>query len=289
MAEAAAADFVEKSAEELAKLTKAERTAYYQARQAALKEQQAPKKQLTKAERRQLQEAQRKAKADKQDEADSSLEVLEELKLQGLSEEQAKEMLQHLATAVEVEEDEEDMEDLEASVRRWMSEQPDTIGDQDAKDTLQDFNMSVRFQGHVDSTPPDHVGSILKVISEECCKIVTVGEKLQPTTVSKQVEPLMSKWGGVLEQLVGRIDDALVVADVVVGTVHETVRLNCSMPDCLQVGILMALREHTEVISDDDMLTGCRRLQERSRVMEKFIDFLEEAVEDEDEEGDSDA
>jgi len=287
MAEAESVEpFVEKSAEDLAKLSKAERTAYYQAKQAAQKGQQGPKKQLTKAERRQLQEAQRKAKADKLDEASSNIEMLEELKLQGLSEEQAKEMLEHLASAVEVDDEEEEAEDLLASVRRWMHEQPASIRDQDAADSLQEFNMSVRFQGHVDSTPPDHVGAILKVISEECCKVVAAGEKLQPTTVSKQVESLVAKWGGLLEQLMGKIEDVLVAADAVVGTVHETVQASCSMPDVVEVGVLMALREYTDVISDDDMLAGCRRLQERSRVMEKFIDFLEEAVEEDEDEDD---
>mmetsp|Transcript_20940 Transcript_20940/g.48091 ORF Transcript_20940/g.48091 Transcript_20940/m.48091 type:complete len:286 (-) Transcript_20940:55-912(-) len=276
--------FLEKSAEDLAKMSKAERTAYYKAKQAAQKDQQGPKKQLTKAERSQLQEAQRKAKADKLAEVSSNVEMLEELKLQGLSEEQAKEMLTHLHSAVEVDDEEEEAEDLLASVRRWMSDQPDSI--RDADDSLQEFNMSVRFQGHVDSTPPDHVGAILRVISEECCKAVADGEKLQPTTVSKQVERLVSKWAGLLEQLMGKIEDILVAADAVVGTVHENVKASCSMPDVVEVGILMALREHTDVISDDDMLAGCRRLAERSRVMDKFIDFLEEAVEDDDEDDD---
>jgi len=47
----------------------------------------------------------------------------------------------------------------------------------------------------------------------------------------------------------------------------------------------MALRDSTDDIEDEDLLTGCKRLDPMTKVMEKFIEFLEDELEDSDEDG----
>lgn len=289
----------ELSDEELRKLTKEERKAYHQARRAAevsavVASDQVPlAKQLTKAQRRELQERQRKVKEDKKEASVDNEELLKELRLQGLSEDQAREVMAEMARGQmepeDEEEEEQEPEDLLASVRKWIMDQKDI---QVTKDALHDFNMKVRFQGHVDTTPPDHIGAILQVLVDDAlagCDLAA--PKLQPTTVAKAVQPVVVRWGPLLEPLYEKIDDPLTGADTVLSAVHKGLAAHVEVPETNQahvmVGSLMALRE-INMIEDEDLLTGCRRYEPRSRVMDKFIEFLEEALDDEDDDDDED-
>eukprot|EP00441_Pelagodinium_beii_P032690 CAMPEP_0197626184 /NCGR_PEP_ID=MMETSP1338-20131121/5268_1 /TAXON_ID=43686 ORGANISM="Pelagodinium beii, Strain RCC1491" /NCGR_SAMPLE_ID=MMETSP1338 /ASSEMBLY_ACC=CAM_ASM_000754 /LENGTH=365 /DNA_ID=CAMNT_0043196703 /DNA_START=69 /DNA_END=1166 /DNA_ORIENTATION=- len=281
----------EKTPAELAKMTKEERKAYHEARRAAEKQGgggggggAAPAKQLTKAERRALQEAQRKVKEDSKQAGKENEELLAELKLQGLSEDQAREVMNEMLKGEEVEEDDSDddeVEDLASSTRRWMKEQPEKV----AKDAMRDFNMKVRFQGHVDTTPPDHIACILMHIFEEACSGVDLKDaKLQPQKVAKKAEPLLTRWAPLLEPLYEKIDDVLAGTDAVCKAVQEALPED-KAPETArataQVGCFMALRE-IDMIEDEDLLTACRRLEPRSKVMDKFIDFLDEDSDEDD-------
>eukprot|EP00438_Fugacium_kawagutii_P009297 Skav235247 [mRNA] locus=scaffold3995:332260:334398:+ [translate_table: standard] len=122
------------------RLPQEERKAYHEARRAA-QTQAAPKKQLTKAERRAVQEAQRKVKEESTKKVGTDEELMAELKLQGLSEDQAwtlrgsakkcsaREMVKVMQEGEHLEGDDEDdaEEDLAASVVRWMNEQESSV------------------------------------------------------------------------------------------------------------------------------------------------------------------
>mmetsp|Transcript_59049 Transcript_59049/g.127742 ORF Transcript_59049/g.127742 Transcript_59049/m.127742 type:complete len:311 (+) Transcript_59049:28-960(+) len=289
-------DVPELSAEELAKLSKEERKAYHtkrrQAQQSAAPAEAKPK--MTKAERRAQQEAQRQKLESKKEQEKESGELLKELVLQGLSEEQAKHVMAEMArTELNPKDDDDDDddevedEDLLASVRRWMG------GPRDeklrAEELLHDFNLSVRFQGHVDTTPPDHLGALLRVLTEDVCRELDLqAPKIQPGAVAKKAKPFVETWVFIIEEFYGKIEDCLQAADVVVNSVHEGVEAVASEApeatrDCAMVGVLMALREGTDAMEDDDLLTGCKRFQPKSTVLEKFIEFLEEALEESEE------
>lgn len=278
----------ELSPEELSKLSKQERTAYYKARLAVAKPKTAAApKALTKAERRAAQEASRLKKAEKNVNESENKELLEELKLQGLSEEQARlvmaEILEQDGELEEEDDDDAEVEDLLASVRRWMGEHR---ADEQRTDLLHDFNMSVRFQGHVDSTPPDHLCAVLQVVSETACNSFT-SAKVQPGAVAKAVGSTVEHWSPLVEQIYEKISDIMTAVDAVVGGVQQGVQAaGAEAPqesrDAAVVGVLMAIREHVEAIADDDLLTGTRRLEPRTVVLEKFIEFLEEALEEDD-------
>mmetsp|Transcript_91220 Transcript_91220/g.247392 ORF Transcript_91220/g.247392 Transcript_91220/m.247392 type:complete len:308 (+) Transcript_91220:79-1002(+) len=289
----------ELSPEELAKLSKEERKAYHQARRAAQTTQavEKPAAPLTKAQRRAIQDAQRKAKDDVKNASMGNEEMLKELKMQGLSEDQARNVMAELLagnTVADVDDDDEDAdpEDLLGSVRRWICEQKN---EQITKDSIRDFNMKVRFQGHVDSTPPDHLRCILRVVVQEACAGCDLAApKLQPGAVAKRVQPCVERWAPLLEVLFGKIDDVLEGADTVIHGIEEGIEACQAEADvpaaglaCGVVGSLMAVRE-IDMIEDEDLLAGCRRSSTAGKVMEKFIEFLEEALEDEDEDEEDD-
>jgi hypothetical protein len=297
--------FVEKSKEELDKLSKDDRRAYYQAKLAAEKAQKSagagsseanPKasQPLTKADRRKIQEAQRKTKEDKANEGKEGDELFAELKLQGLSEDQAREVMREMLSGAGggdeagADDDEEDVEDLLGSVRKWMEEQPTTV----AEDALRDFNMKVRFQGHVDSTPPDHLSAILQVLVGQACGACDLSAKnFQPNSIAKVLQPLLERWAPLLLPLHGKIADVLDAVNAVISGITTAV-VATGAPETVQetavVGSLMAVREIDDLVEDDDLLVGCKGIENRGRITDKFIEFLESCLEDEEDDEDED-
>lgn len=241
---------------------------------------------MSKAERRQIQEAQRKLKEDSKQAGKDNEELLAELKLQGLSEDQAREVMAEMLKEEAMEEDlddEPDEEDLLSSVRRWMSEQDAKV----TKGLLSDFNLKVRFQGHVESTPPDHLNCVIRLVCEEACAGCDLtSAKLQPTAVQKKAAPLLERWLPILEPLYGKIDDVIVATDSVCKAVQEGVKAEAGH-DPAVVGCLMALRD-IDLVEDEDLLTGCRRMEPRGQVLDKYIGFLEDAIASDDDEEDDD-
>lgn len=281
----AAAPVKELSPEELAKLSKEERKAYHEARRAA-QPLPAAKKQLTKAERREEQEAQRKAKEEKTKKVGNDEELLAELKLQGLNEDQAREMAKEMQQGEKLEGDDDDEgegEDLAASVARWMSEQEEIT-----KESLRDFNMKVRWQGHVNTLPADHLGCILKILFKDACVSCDLSGKLQPTAVAEKLKAPLARWGPVLEPMYQSIDDVMLGPDCVCSAATEAVNEAVQASNGTEaagaaaiVGCYMALRED-DILPDEELLMGCRRISSEhpSTVLEKFVEFLEDALED---------
>eukprot|EP00927_Polykrikos_kofoidii_P086733 TRINITY_DN9810_c0_g1_i1.p1 TRINITY_DN9810_c0_g1~~TRINITY_DN9810_c0_g1_i1.p1 ORF type:complete len:360 (+),score=83.77 TRINITY_DN9810_c0_g1_i1:74-1153(+) len=287
----------ELSADELKCLSKEERKAYHQARLAAgVGNSNAGKKPITKEERRVMQEAQRKAKDEKKETLGEREALLAELKLQGLSEDQAKVLMAEMSGAPIVEgddeQDEDEEDDLLSGVKRWMSE----VGSEKTnKDSIRDFNMKVRFQGHVDSTPPDHLTCLLKVVAAEACSRLdlTGAKPPQPAAIAKSITPAMRQWAGIIGGLYEKIDDVFAAADVIVQVIAEEVRAACgdapaNVKDCVIVGHLLAIREEVEVIADEEILAGCRKLDSPGPVIAKFVTFLEEEVNGDSDDDDED-
>mmetsp|Transcript_26224 Transcript_26224/g.54818 ORF Transcript_26224/g.54818 Transcript_26224/m.54818 type:complete len:342 (-) Transcript_26224:60-1085(-) len=292
----------ELSPEQLAKLSKEERKAYHEARRAQAKGQAKaePKKQLTKAERRQIQEEQRKVKEASKDDGKEDDKLLADLKLQGLSEDQARAVMLEMRKNVELDDDEFDedgVEDFPTSVRRWMNEQPQTLGE----DPMRDFNMQVRFQGHVDTTPTDHLGCLLSILFEEACstcisEAAASKKKLQPMAIAKKLEKPLTRWAPLLKALYRKISeigdeigDPFQAADVVcsssqtaAGSAATATSAKEAEGAIAMVGCLVGLRE-ADLVEDDELLQGCRRMpfdNERPIVLEKFMEDLDDEDED---------
>lgn len=232
---------------------------------------------------------------DKKQDVGEKDQMIKDLILQGLTEDQARVVAQEIEKGGveegEVSDDEEEDMSLLGSVQSWMHE---VSNEKIGKEHLQDFNLKVRFQGHVDSTPPDHVLCILKVICIQVCKEVDmITPKLKPTVCAEKAKPLLEKWSPLLNALLGKITDVLDATDSVVKAVQESVREpGVEGPEANKetavVGFLMAVRDE-EVgldLDDDDLLTGCKRIENPSMVMQKFVEHLEESLADSDEESD---
>eukprot|EP00440_Ansanella_granifera_P011896 gb/GFBE01012928.1/.p1 GENE.gb/GFBE01012928.1/~~gb/GFBE01012928.1/.p1 ORF type:complete len:341 (+),score=92.95 gb/GFBE01012928.1/:1-1023(+) len=287
--------FSEKTKEELAAMSKEERTAYHKAKLAAAKAkaQDSAEPAMSKAEKRtqarEKQEADRRRKEEATHADSDDRELLAQLKLQGLTDDQAKEFLAQMKESKVTDDadsdDDDAAENLVDSVRAWMSHQGETKIDSEA---LRDFNLKVRFQGFVETTPPDHLGAMLEVIASQACAGSDLLSK-QPAAVADHVRSTMSRWTFMLDQLYSKCD-ALKAADIVVSSVRAGVAQSAKSDtsdlakDCALVGILMALRDEVDAVTDEDLLTGCSRLDSDSKVVQGFMDHLEEADEDSDEE-----
>jgi hypothetical protein len=289
----------EKTKDELASMTKAERTAYHKARMAVAtaKPKAAANDGLSKADiraqARTKQEEDRARKENAQNKAGADAEALEELKLQGLTEGTAREVLTQMrseAASAVVEDPDEDDDDEDTSllgcVRTWMAEQDGQTID---GDSVRDFNLKVRFQGHVESTPPDHLGATLQVIAAKCFTEMELASVKQPQVVAKKVQPTVAKWAPLLETFYTKCD-CLVAAEILVASPREGVAdasMSEAARDCVLVGFLMAIRDELEPVDDEDLLTACRKLNSSTKVMQGFIEFLEDQGSDEDDDEES--
>jgi len=99
---------------------------------------------------------------------------------------------------------------------------------------------------------------------------------VQPAAVSKAAMPLIAQWLYMIELLYEKIDNSpedIEPIDVVVGAVSESV-MTSDAPKPAQesavVGIIMAIREQADSIADEDLMFGCKRMEGRSNVMDKF-------------------
>merc|ERR1719324_1550276 len=92
----------------------------------------------------------------------------------------------------EEDDEEENMpEDFLGAVRKFIKD----LEEMDAQDALRDFNLQVRFQGHVDTTPPDHLAAILCVfISEALGSVDLKAPKVQPGAVAKSMQGKFERW-----------------------------------------------------------------------------------------------
>merc|ERR1712232_41697 len=198
-------------------------------------------------------------------------------------------MSREAAAAAEEAEDDDDDEDLSllGCVRSWMADQE---GDRTNSDSLHDFNLKVRFQGHVDSTPPDHMGAVLQAIAMQSCTELELESAKQPALVAKKVQPIISKWAFLLGEFYKKCD-CLAAADIIVSSLSAGVAaahpgLSDAAGDCMLVGFLMATRDELEPVEDEDLLTACRKLDSTTKVMQGFIEFLDDGSDDEDDEDD---
>jgi len=195
--------------------------------------------------------------------------------LQGLSQEDAIEVMKQEAMAAEeldAEEAQSDDEpdDLQSTVKKYLGSVVEVA--EDSKDAVHDFNLKVRFQGHVESTPPDHLACLLELLFGDAVGAVNLDDaKLKPNAVAKAAAPVLEKWTPLLEGLYSKID-VMEAADLVVQMAHK-VPTGKPAAVVAAVGCLMAVQE-IDIMEDSDLQTACKRLEPRSKVLEGFIEFL---------------
>jgi len=115
--------------------------------------------------------------------------------------------------------------------------------------------------------------------------------KPQPNVMAKKITPFLTQWLALIGGLYTKVGDVLEAANIIVTTISNTVaKVGAEAPDacrqCAVVGFLMALREEIDTMEDEELLPACRRLESGGKVMEKFVEFLEEEVAGSDEDDD---
>lgn len=124
---------------------------------------------------------------------------------------------------------------------------------------------------------------------QSCTELELVSAK-QPAAVAKKAQPYVSKWAFLLAEFYKKCD-CLAAAEIVVsslsaGAVAVHPDLSDAVRDCVLVGFLMAIRDEVEPVEDEDLLTACRKLDSSTKVMQGFIEFLDDQGSDEDEDED---
>merc|ERR1711957_632386 len=158
------------------------------------------------------------------------------------------------------------------------------------KDVLPDFNLKVRFQGHVNSTPPDHFGAILEAIAADVVAATDLPGLKQPTPLAKSAGVVFDKWSGMLDALLEKVD-IIESGDIIVTALRAGLSsaggdavADAAKKDCATVGLIMAVRESLEDVDDEALLGACKKIESDTKVWCGYIGFLEEAVEGSDEE-----
>jgi len=216
----------------------------------------------------------------------------EKLQSLGLPECYAKEMANEMANPSRSDHENEDscaeVDDLPSSVWQWLR---DKCEEGLPQDCLHDFNLKVRFQGYASSGPPEHLTCILHVLCEKGCgESDFLQPDIQPVAVAACVGPWLEKFSPILEAIYDKIDHPRIAADAVVQGVLKGVAAaeapSTEVAECAAAGCFVAIRK-ADLIEDEFLLVGCRRIKAQTAVMQKFIRFLEEvcASDEDDDEG----
>lgn len=174
-----------------------------------------------------------------------------------------------------VAETKETTKDLGGFLRHWMT----TFVAND-RTRVDELLAEVTMEGFTDLTPSDHLGAVVYALASNVCCLPVIGTtRLQPVSVAQESHQIIGPWAGIVDQLVSMVEDDELAVDVAVCKVREAVA--CALPadilatsgDCVVVGVLLALRVAHGVAKG--LLRACRRLEVRTLVMSRFVDFLE--------------
>eukprot|EP00933_Yihiella_yeosuensis_P010090 TRINITY_DN116349_c0_g1_i1.p1 TRINITY_DN116349_c0_g1~~TRINITY_DN116349_c0_g1_i1.p1 ORF type:complete len:372 (+),score=79.11 TRINITY_DN116349_c0_g1_i1:68-1183(+) len=311
----------EKSAQELAKMSKLQRRSYHEARFLAAQEIAPPKFQpKSRAERRALQEAQRRSKKDVNDLEKNICSLLrsagaldEDLAAEeeavalraGLSQDRrsyfeaaAEDEEEGAATNATADEDDEleGGEDFYECVKSWVRAANAGVGPEATSD---DFTAMMRLWGHGSTPPADRLNSILHAVLEKIEGLDSLHNTplhKRPSTVAKAVKSTLRSWFPLLNALFREVassgGDA---AEILVGAVRhsflkphrEDADGTADFLDCTIVGTLMSFREEVDTLNDAALLTACQGIQPSSHVLRQFFEFLEKEINDSSESDDS--
>merc|ERR1711924_527996 len=99
--------------------------------------------------------------------------------------------------------------------------------------------------------------------------------------VARVALPVFSKWTFMITELYGRCD-VLDVNDILASSLCDGIadaigELPESDRDVVLVGMLMTKRDNFDCVSDEDIVAACHQMDSESKVMQKFLEFLQES------------
>lgn len=152
---------------------------------------------------------------------------------------------------------------------------------------LESLTSYLKTNGFAEETTWDQLGAMVQAVAENVGKPLLLEEgKIQPAKVARSAQKTMEVWSELIERLCAAAPDHDAVADMVVRKVQmgiASVSAYDTADDKCQsviVGVLLALREVHGIAAG--LYEACQRLDDKSIVMNKFIEFLSQELEDSD-------
>jgi translation initiation factor 2 beta subunit (eIF-2beta)/eIF-5 len=140
---------------------------------------------------------------------------------------------------------------------------------------------------HQADPPSDQLSAVIEIVTDEASKeCASTSEKLQPASVSKMASSAVQKWSSVVADLCDELgsDDAfmdIVTASVLKAAASHLDTCTERTRETIVIGVLLCLRDNIDAITDDCILSSCKRLPSCGVAMEEFIKFLESGSDDE--------
>lgn len=169
-------------------------------------------------------------------------------------------------------------------IQQWMHDNQDA---HTSSELIADFDATVT--SHDFRTPVDvQLAALIEVVAADITNACDLtAQTQQPLTISQKAKPFVGKWSSLIDHVHGRISDKQTGLEIMFSAIRKVI-VHVSIleitKDVFVIGIILSLRDHLDTITDENLLSACRRLPARSKAMEKFIKFLEEENDEEDDE-----
>jgi len=125
--------------------------------------------------------------------------------------------------------------------------------------------------------PVDQLAAVITVVTDVVSKQASsASDKLQPKMVNEMASPIVQKWSWLIADLFAKVGDDSVAMDVIIISAQKVAADYFTVvQETLVIGVLLGLRDHVDAITDNGILSGCKKLSSYGKAMEKFIQFLE--------------
>jgi len=159
-------------------------------------------------------------------------------------------------------------------------------------DSVHDFDAAICLSDARNATALERLNAVIWVIARYANAEYDnrkVQQTLQPAAVAKFLEPLTKHWSPLVSALYNRVDDIEASIGGIIRTLYDSIAnapTASATQDSMVLGILLSFREYIDDITDDGLLSACKKIESRSKAMDKFIEFL--AAADDSTEDDSD-
>jgi translation initiation factor 2 beta subunit (eIF-2beta)/eIF-5 len=174
-----------------------------------------------------------------------------------------------------------------SAIQQWLC-QPGSV----VYVTIDAMKEGIQKQYFTNATDSDQLAAFVSAIVGHVCSACDLADsKLQPIKIAEAAKPFITKMKLVIQESFKLAADAESAIDIVVSNVQRGTSRSwpevapLANKDCAIVGFLLAFRDVDEVAQH--LLGGCRRIELRSIAMEKFIEFLADEEDSEEEEEDS--
>merc|ERR1712241_436561 len=145
-------------------------------------------------------------------------------------------------------------------------------------------------EGIVDQTdvgPCDAPLFINSLVNDVCCACDLALPRLQPSHVADEAVPRVEQCLCELQTFFSELGARAIATDHLIRAFYDAVdkvEAITAVKEIVVVGLLLATRSQLHELTDVQLIEGCRKFESYSRVMQRFIVFLEDELHGEDDE-----